>query len=219
MPKNDQRSFPIEEFIGYFKVPMGNQLDKFTIMVYIASIHDRMVALNRRFFKLPCFRHTDIPECTEQKDACGERAICTEKSGSYQCRCPQGYHFGNRKRDCFRKYARAFFYASRNALDQAIHAALLVQAPGADYEMRNKLKSLEIVPPTAMVKWQRLAQEDISMALSICTCLINGNQLECPENSQNLLFNLQQKLCHAKKRYLLQAKLFTYCSPWAPHCE
>ena len=51
-----------------------------------------------------CLNSIDIPECLEQKDACGERAICTEIPGSYNCRCPKGFHFGNRKRDCFRKY-------------------------------------------------------------------------------------------------------------------
>ena len=48
----------------------------------------------------------DIPECTELSDACGKGAICTEIPGSYKCSCPKGFHFGYRKRNCFRKYYR-----------------------------------------------------------------------------------------------------------------
>uniref|UniRef100_A0A4W5PBX1 Uncharacterized protein n=1 Tax=Hucho hucho TaxID=62062 RepID=A0A4W5PBX1_9TELE len=43
----------------------------------------------------------DIDECVENQHICGERGICLNELGSYQCKCPKGFsNYGNKQTQC-----------------------------------------------------------------------------------------------------------------------
>lgn len=58
---------------------------------------------------------SDIDECRDDPQICGDNAICNNQPGTFRCECEDGYQFGSDGRTCV-----GTFYFNQKTLDRCI---------------------------------------------------------------------------------------------------